>query len=68
MKQVFSVGEESAHVVGDGACPECWEDYPVPCQCGGLLHAGGEDEDADGAELPATTVCDRCGRSEEEIE
>jgi hypothetical protein len=24
--------------------------------------------DADGVELPATTLCGRCGRSEEEIE
>ena len=68
MNRTFSVGEETAHVIADRACPECWEDYPVPCPCGGLIHAGGEDEDADGAELPATTLCDRCGRSEEEIE
>lgn len=68
MNRTFSVGEETAHVIADRACPECWEDYPVPCPCGGLVHAGGEDEDADGAPLPATTLCDRCGRSEEEIE
>ena len=55
-------------MIADRTCPECWEDYPVPCPCGGLIHAGGEDEDADGAELPATTLCDRCGRSAEEIE
>lgn len=68
MNRTFSVGEETAHVIADRACPECWEDYPVPCPCGGLVHAGGEDEDAEGAALPATTLCDRCGRSEEEIE
>lgn len=28
----------------------------------------GKDEDAEGAELPAITLCDSCGRSEEEIE
>lgn len=68
MKKVFTVGEESAHVIGDGDCPECWEDYPVACPCGGLVHAAGEDEDAEGAEVPAITLCDRCARSEEEIE
>jgi hypothetical protein len=68
MKKIFNVGEEIAHVIGDRTCPECWEDYPVLCLCGGLVHAAGEDEDADGAELPAITRCDRCGRSEEEIE
>ena len=68
MSRVFSVGEESTHVIADRACAECWDDYPVPCPSGGLIHAGGEDQDADGAELPATTLCDRCGRSEEEIE
>jgi hypothetical protein len=68
MERVFSVGEESAHVIGHRDCPECWEDYPVLCACGGLIHAAGEDEDAEGMELPAITLCDRCGRSEEEIE
>jgi hypothetical protein len=68
MKKIFNVGEEIAHVIGDRTCPECWEDYPVLCPCGGLVHAAGEDEDADGAELPAITRCDRCGRSEEQIE
>lgn len=68
MKKVFSVGEETAHVIDDRVCPECWDEYPVLCPCGGLVHAGGEDEDAEGAELPAITKCDRCGRAEEEIE
>jgi hypothetical protein len=68
MNKVFSVGEERTHVVGDRECPDCWESYPVPCPCGGLIHAAGEDEDTEGAEVPATTRCDRCGRSEEEIE
>jgi hypothetical protein len=68
MSKTFTVGEESTHVIGDRACPECWEDYPAPCPCGGLIHAAGEEEDAEGADRPAITLCERCGRSEEEIE
>jgi len=68
MSKPFTVGEETTHVVGDRACPDCWEGYPGVCPCGGLIHAAGDEEDPEGADGPATTRCDRCGRAEEEIE
>ena len=66
MSRLFTVGEETTHLAGDRSCPECWEGYPGPCPCGGLIHAAGEAETSEGAEEPADTRCDRCGRSEEE--
>ena len=61
---LFAVGEEPNHHVGDKQCPVCWEEYPEPCQCGGLMHAAGvAEEDSDG-NVAITTRCDRCGRSE----
>lgn len=67
MPRVFTVGEEITHVVGDPQCPECLEEYPEPCACGGLIHAASGESDVEGEEWPLTR-CDRCGRSEEEIE
>ena len=65
---LFSVGEESGHRVGDPQCPECWEEYPEPCRCGGLMHAAaGDGEDPDGNVL-LVTQCDRCGRSEDQLD
>jgi hypothetical protein len=62
---LFTVGTEVNHHVGDGQCPECWEQYPEPCGCGGLMHAaGGGEQDADGNVL-LITQCDQCGRSED---
>jgi len=67
MPKLFAVGEEINHHAGDPQCPECWEEYPELCRCGGLMHAaGGEEEDEDGNVLLATR-CDGCGRSEEEL-
>jgi len=44
------------------------EEYPEPCRCGGLMHAaGGAEKDTDGNVL-LTTRCDRCGRSEDELD
>ncbi|HYB41635.1 MAG TPA: hypothetical protein VEL75_07695 [Candidatus Methylomirabilis sp.] len=65
MTKVFTVGEEIAHLVGDPHCPECLEEYPEPCRCGGLIHAAGGEEDAEGWAWPLTR-CDRCGRSEQD--
>jgi hypothetical protein len=65
MTQLFTVGEEATHVVGDPRCPECLEAYPERCRCGGLIHAASGEQDEEGAEWPVTR-CDRCGRSEEE--
>jgi hypothetical protein len=63
----FIVGEETSHHVGDPQCAACWESYPEPCPCGGLIHAaGGPEEDIDGKVL-LVTRCDKCGRSEDEL-
>jgi hypothetical protein len=65
---LFTVADEPNHHVGDRECAECWEAYPTPCRCGGLMHAaGGEAEDEDG-NVWLTTKCDQCGRSEEQLE
>lgn len=62
----MTVGESAGHRVGDQGCPACAETYPEPCRCGGLVHAAATSEqDADGNALLAT-VCDVCGRSEDE--
>ena len=37
--KLFEVGEVVNHQVGDAHCPECSEDYPETCRCGGLMHA-----------------------------
>jgi len=68
MSRSFTVGEETTHLIGDRACPDCWEGFPAPCSCGGLVHAAGEAQGPRGAEEPAITRCDRCGRAEDEIE
>ena len=67
MAEVFTVGEEATHIIGDARCPECLEEYPERCRCGGLIHAASGETDPDGIEVPLTR-CDGCGRSEEEIE
>lgn len=66
--KLFVVAEESIHHGGDLQCPECWESYPEPCRCGGLIHAAGEsEEDVDG-NMFLVTRCDRCGRSQDELD
>ena len=63
--KLFTVGAEVNHHIGDSQCPECAEEYPEPCRCGGLMHAAsGEEQDADGNIL-LITQCDQCGRSED---
>jgi hypothetical protein len=65
---LFIVGEEVNHKIGDRQCAECYEEYPEPCRCGGLMHAAAtEEEDADG-NVVLVTVCDRCGRSEDQLD
>ena len=66
MPRSFTGGEEMLHVADDPQCPECLEEYPELCGCGGLIHAAGGEADLDGEEWPLTR-CDRCGRSEEEM-
>jgi hypothetical protein len=67
MAELFTVGEEVTHVVGNPQCPGCLEEYPEPCHCGGLIHAASGEADPEGSVWPLTK-CDRCGRSEEESE
>jgi len=64
----FDVGEAVNHRVGDQQCPECSEEYPEPCRCGGLMHAADTSEvDADG-NVVLVTLCDRCGRNEDQLD
>lgn len=67
MPELFVIGDETTHVVGDAKCPECLEEYPEPCPCGGLIDAASGEEDTGGTDWPATR-CDHCGRSEEELD
>jgi hypothetical protein len=65
---LFTVGDEPNHHIGNVQCPECLDEYPEPCRCGGLMHAaGGVDGDTEVAVQP-TTCCDRCGRSEDQLD
>ena len=67
MARALTVGEDTTHLVDDPRCPDCWEEYPARCECGGLIHAAGSQDDGEGGECPLTR-CDRCGRSEKEID
>ena len=64
---LFTVGEEVNHHVGDLQCAECWEEYPEPCACGGLIHAAGLAEEGEDGTVSLATKCDHCGRSEDEV-
>lgn len=65
---LFTVGEVVSHRVGDAQCPECSEDYPEPCPCGGLMHASDIGEADPDGNLLLVTLCDQCGRSEDQLE
>ena len=66
--KLFEVGEVVNHHVGDVHCPECSEDYPEACRCGGLMHASDtDDEDPDG-NVVIVTLCDQCGRTEDQLD
>jgi hypothetical protein len=64
---LFIVGEEIHHR-GDAACAECWEEYPEPCRCGGLIHAAAAEEEDEQGNVLLVTLCDRCGRSEDQLD
>lgn len=51
------------HHIGDIKCDTCWAEYPVPCICGGLIHATFGDESYDG-DYWLHTQCDMCGEPE----
>jgi hypothetical protein len=66
--KMFTLGETVNHRAGDHDCPVCEEEYPEPCRCGGLMHAAPTgEEDLDGNEI-MITVCDACGRSEDQLD
>jgi hypothetical protein len=67
MTKMFAVNEEVDHHVGDAQCPACADEYPEPCPCAGLMHGVVTDDTHEGKTW-ATTKCDRCGRSEEDVE
>lgn len=65
---LFKVGEVVNHGIDDHGCPECADDYPEPCRCGGLMHATESAEvDVEG-NVMLVTCCDRCGRSDEQLD
>jgi hypothetical protein len=64
---LFGIGDETTHRAGAPDCPECWEEYPEPCPCGGLIHAAAGEEDEDG-NVALETRCDSCGRTEGELD
>lgn len=62
MSETIKFGDSSdLHKVGDAECGEGWcgSSYPMPCKCGGLIHANFGDEDYDGYWL--YKMCDKCG-------
>jgi hypothetical protein len=67
MTKMFAVNEEADHHVADPACAACSDEYPEPCPCGGLMHGVATDDTREGTAW-ATTKCDQCGRSEEDVE
>jgi len=51
------------HVVGSCRCDECWQGYPVKCNCGGLIHAEylGHDSKSAANPMGVKCLCDKCG-------
>lgn len=67
MTKMFAVNDEANHHVGEPACPACSEGYPELCTCGALMH-GVVTEDTRAGTAWATTKCERCGQSQDEVE
>jgi len=66
--KLFEVGNVVNHRVGDVQCAECSEEYPEACRCGGLMHASDTaEEDSDG-NVVIVTLCDQCGRTEDQLD
>ena len=40
------------HNRGNCRCDECWQEYPVKCNCGGLIHAEYLGDSAKGPNNP----------------
>jgi hypothetical protein len=64
--ETFDVSDEGMyfHRIGDKNCEEglCGvrDDYPMACECGGLIHADFGDENCDG-DYWLYIKCDKCG-------
>ena len=53
---------DEPHNVGDANCSAGWcgNEFPKPCQCGGLIHANFGDENAN-CDYWLYERCDKCG-------
>jgi hypothetical protein len=51
------------HVRGNHRCDECWQGYPVKCNCSGLIHAEYLGDAAKNGNNPMgiKCLCDKCG-------
>ena len=51
------------HNRGNCRCDDCWQEYPVKCNCGGLIHAEYLGDSAKGPNNPmgVKCLCDKCG-------
>ena len=58
--------EDQVHDGDDPECSVCAAGYPTRCACGGLIHAAAEAEEE--SEAIVSTQCNRCGRSEDDLE
>lgn len=60
----FAFGDSDwPHEIGNPKCDAGWcnaEDWPMPCKCGGLIHANFADEDGNG-DYYLFKQCDQCG-------
>jgi hypothetical protein len=66
--KLFEVGDVVNHRAGDPRCPECADDYPETCRCGGLMHASDSAEEGPDGNVLIVTLCDQCGRSEDQLD
>ena len=66
--QLFAIDKDTIHRVGDGGCPECLEDYPEACGCGGLIHAEGAGPEDEDGNVWVRTRCDQCRRSADDVD
>jgi hypothetical protein len=61
--ETFQVGDLAyEHERGNRECTSGWcgNQFPLPCECGGLVHADFGDEDSD-CNYWLYKKCDRCG-------
>jgi hypothetical protein len=50
------------HPIGDRGCQECEPgEYPIECECGGLIHSEITDYTGESERPCYVSFCDRCG-------